>query len=112
MFSNKENLLRISAWLLVVLGLAFVVFNELPCPNSSLTEITWQLDFMKTEQASNQSILYLTEQIFEWEKLVNDFSMHGDWVARRARANYRLAELSVIIPDFQNQLDECSQKGD
>ena len=111
MFSNPK------VWsILVMIGglilFAFASTITTACSKSSVQEMSLRLELMQVEQESNQSILYLVDSVLEWEKVADDFSMHDDWMVRKVRANNRLAELSVSIPDFQNQLDECNQKGD
>lgn len=96
----------------IVLSLVIGAFIPWPCSKSLIEETTWRINFAKSEQSAKQSILILVDNMFEWEEKVDDFSMHDEWVARKVRANNRLAELSVIIPDFQNQLDECNLEGD
>lgn len=107
MFSNLNLWTKLSIVGVLIL-LIIAVTIELPCSKSSVQKMTLRLELMQTEQESNQSMLYLVDSILEWERVADDFSMHDDWMVRKARANNRLAELSVSIPDFQNQLDECN----
>ncbi|KKM61713.1 hypothetical protein LCGC14_1528960 [marine sediment metagenome] len=109
---SESNLWRIAACLVLIVGLSIAILLKPTCSKSSVREMTWGLDLMKSEQASNQSMLYLTEQILEWEKIADDFSMHDDWMRRKTQANIRLIELNILIPDLQIKLNECSQKGD
>ena len=113
---NKTNpwpAIRLAAMLSIGIVIALLtVPSMMSCSESSIQEKTTWLELLKVEQSSSQSMLYLIDSIFEWEEMADDFSMHDDWMARKVRANNRLAELSVIIPDFQSQLDECNQKGD
>lgn len=107
MFSNLKLWTKLSiVGVLILLIIAATI--ELPCSKSFIEEMTWRLEFAKSEQESNQSMLYLVDSILEWERVADDFSMHDDWLRRKMRSNNRLAELSVVISDFQNQLDECN----
>lgn len=111
MFSNP----KIWSILVMISGLILFAFASTittACSKSSVQEMTLRLELAETEQSYNQSMLYLIDKIFEWEQMADDFSTHDAWINRKVRASNRLAELSVIIPDFQNQLDECNQKGD
>jgi len=107
MFNNSN--LWTGAFVLFVTA-SLIVASTFPtaCSNSTVREMTWGLDLMKSEQASNQSVLYLTEQVLEWEKKADDFSMHEDWMARKTDAHMRLTELDILIPDLQAQIDKCN----
>lgn len=111
---NKTNpwpAIRLASFLLAVVIVLVVVINQWPCSNSYLTKITLDLELLRSEQESNQAMLYLVDSIFEWEEMADDFSMHDDWVARKIRANTKLIELGGLIPDLQNQLNECNHEG-
>lgn len=109
---NKSKVWSILIMISGLILFAFASTIQTACSKSSVQDLTWRLELMQAEQSSDQAMLYLIDGIFEWEEKVGDFSMHGEWTARKARADNRLAKLSVSIPDFQNQLDECNQKGD
>lgn len=109
---GESNLWRIAACLVVIVGLSTAVFQMPTCSKSSVSDLTWDLELLRSEQESSQSMIYLVDSIFEWENIADDFSMHDDWTARKGRINNRLAELSISIQDRQTQLDECNQKGD
>lgn len=107
MFDNKENVWIGVGALALILALIIPVFILMPCSSSSLRDMTWELEFMESEQSYNQSILYLTEQIFEWEKMADDFSMHEAWVENKDRATLKLDNLKVSIPALQAAIDQC-----
>ncbi|KKK50588.1 hypothetical protein LCGC14_3123500, partial [marine sediment metagenome] len=86
MFGNKENLWLAAGALALILALVIPVFILMPCSSSSLRYMTWELKSMESDQSYNQSMLYLAEQIFEWEEIADDFSLHEDWVEHEARA--------------------------
>ena len=109
---SESRLMSIVAIVILASMLAVAALMLPPCSKSFTQDLTWDLELLRSEQESNQSMLHLIDSIFEWEKVADDFSMHNDWVARQARANMRLIELSISILDYQNQLDKCNQKGD
>lgn len=105
---NPWSAVRLAAFLLAVTILLVVVINQWPCSNSYLTKITLDLELLRSEQESNQAMLYLVDSILEWEEVANDFSMHDDWMARKIRANTRLIELGVLIPKLEARIDKCN----
>lgn len=107
MFSNLNLWTKLSIVGVLIL-LIIAVTIELSCSKSFIEEITWRIDFAKSEQSLIESNLILIDGMFEWEEMADDFSMHDEWVGHKVRSNNRLAELSVVISDFQNQLDECN----
>jgi len=93
----------------VIVSLPLLLFlAPWECSTSSVQDLTWRIDFAKSEQSLIESNLILIDGMFEWEEMADDFSMHDEWVGHKVRSNNRLDELSVVISDFQNQLDECN----
>jgi len=105
---SKGSWLAIFTAVALLIWLLFVPWpGPWPCSHRALQELTWQIELMKTQRSSNESIVYISNQVFEWEKIADDYSMHEVWMAHKDRAVKKLKGLEIDIPKRQAVLDDC-----
>jgi len=110
---TTTRLAAISLALLSPAAIAWLFyFAPWECSTSSIQEMSWQIESMKRQQSANESIVFLSDQFLEWEKLVDDFSMNEQWMEHKDRAILKLQDLEIDIPALQSKIDQCNQKGE